>query len=61
MTLQFQRKPKVKMSGVRLTEEEYNAVEKLAKNHSESIGETIRVLVVDSLKNNGLLTSLKEK
>jgi len=50
MELKFERKPKTKMTGVRLTEDEYKAVEKLAKEHKESIGETCRVLIVGALK-----------
>jgi len=49
MKLNFERKPKVKMIGTRVTQDEYNQIEKLAKLHDESIGETCRVLIVGAL------------
>ena len=49
MKLNFERKQKVKMLGIRLTQKEYNQVEKLAKLHDESIAETCRVLIIAAL------------
>jgi len=49
MKLNFERKPKVKMTGVRLTTDEYESVKKIAKENNESIGETCRVLIVATL------------
>ena len=45
MKLEFNRLPKVKAVGTRLTEEEYKVVEKLAKENKVSLGETVHVLV----------------
>ena len=53
MKLNFERKPKVKMLGIRVTQEEYNQVQELAKLHNESIGETCRVLIIGALSEIG--------
>jgi hypothetical protein len=45
MKLEFNRLPKIKAVGTRLTEDEYKIVEKLAKENKVSLGETVRVLI----------------
>ncbi len=50
MELEFNRKPKRKIIGVRLTEEEMNEVKKIAKENKTSIAETCRVMIASSLK-----------
>lgn len=45
MELKFNRQPKTKMAGTRLTQKEYDFVKKLAKENNESIGETIAVII----------------
>lgn len=45
MKLDFNRLPKVKAVGTRLTEKEYEIVQRLAKENKVSIGEAIHVLI----------------
>jgi hypothetical protein len=45
MKLEFNRLPKIKAVGTRLTEDEYNVVEKLAKENKVSMGEAVHVLI----------------
>lgn len=48
--LEFSRKPKSKCIGIRLTEDEYNQVEKLAKENKVYVTEAINVLIRFALK-----------
>jgi len=50
MLLEFERKSKKKMVGVRLTDEEYSAIEKVAKMNEVAIMEASRQLIRASLK-----------
>ena len=50
MKLNFTRKIKIKQIGIRMTEEEYKQIKKLAQNNKVSIAETSAVLIRASLK-----------
>lgn len=50
MKLEFNRIPKTKMVGVRLTAEEYAKMDKLAKKNKVSMAETAGVLIRAALK-----------
>lgn len=50
MKLEFNRLPKNKMIGVRLTEEEYRKVESLAKKNKVSLAEATGVIIRAALK-----------
>ena len=50
MKLNFTRKPKTKMIGIRMTAEEYKQIKELAKKNKTSIAETSAVLIRAALK-----------
>lgn len=50
MEFEPKRPSKSKMVGTRLTEDEYKMVKKVAARYQRTIGETIRVLVLNALK-----------
>ena len=49
MTLEFNRKPKKKMVGVRLTEKEFKFIKVFAKRHDTSIAEVCRILMLSAM------------
>ena len=50
MKLEFSRKPKKKMVGIRLTDEEYYLIKEIAKKNNETMAETTAVLIRAALK-----------
>lgn len=50
MKLEFNRIAKTKMVGIRLTQEEFNFVEKLAKDNNVSQAEACMVLIRAAIK-----------
>lgn len=50
MKLKFDRKPKCRMVGIRLTDEEYLKIEAIAMKESEKMAEVCRVIIVTALR-----------
>lgn len=48
--LNFDRKPKCRMVGIRLTDEEYLKIESIALKQCEKMSEVCRVIIVSALK-----------
>jgi hypothetical protein len=50
MEFEFNRKPKTKMMGFRVTEEEFQQISRIAKENNVSVGEACGVLIRAALK-----------
>ena len=51
MELEFNRKPKNKQTGIRITTEEYNQIKRIAKENKVSFSEASSALIRSALKN----------
>lgn len=50
MKLNFDRKPKNRMVGIRLTDEEYLKIEAIGVKENEKMSEVCRVIIITALK-----------